>query len=282
MAGLDLEIGLNITQQLEAVKKIEDYKPGYPRFAALIAANPDFSILRQFRRLRTRALLLQQDKITVLEERLDHLDQAETSPLFLGQSRSDQNPTRRNIIDESIRELANYDSLLQGTHKILAIDSALPRDVLSLQHWVNGTGCLCRKETEYLDHKSELISLAPSSDRAAKRLEDWVEDSLVRRFKPFKKVPNRNGSTNSNVYLYSGPLIKRTAQAIMLIIITFLLLLPVILCLMISGIWGRICVITTSTIIYLFVLSLLTRSKMMELIVAGATFATILTVFISS
>ncbi|KAK7978777.1 hypothetical protein PG996_004828 [Apiospora saccharicola] len=68
----------------------------------------------------------------------------------------------------------------------------------------------------------------------------------------------------------------------MLALITSLLLVPVVVCILIDSVWARICVIITSTVIYLSILSHLTKSKMIELILAGATFATILTVFISN
>jgi hypothetical protein len=70
----------------------------------------------------------------------------------------------------------------------MSFNCALPRDVLSLQNWVEGTGCLSREETEYLENERELISLAPPGDKAMKQLEDWVEDQFVRHYKGFRAV----------------------------------------------------------------------------------------------
>ena len=60
----------------------------------------------------------------------------------------------------------------------------------SLQNWVDGTGCLSREETQYLEHEHEheLITLASPNDTAMKQLEDWVEDLFVRRYKGFREV----------------------------------------------------------------------------------------------
>jgi hypothetical protein len=44
--------------------------------------------------LRGRLLLLKQDKLSILGQRLDEVDQQETSLLFLGKCRSDKNPDR--------------------------------------------------------------------------------------------------------------------------------------------------------------------------------------------
>jgi hypothetical protein len=62
------------------------------------------------------------------------------------------------------------------------------RDVESLRNWLDGTGCLARKETGYLDHQRELICLAPVADSAVMQLEAWVEDKLIRYYRVFRKV----------------------------------------------------------------------------------------------
>ncbi len=79
-------------------------------------------------------------------------------------------------------------------------------------------------------------------------------------------------SDDPNVYIYSGPLIQLCARALLLLLITFLLLVPVGICNIISTISIRILVVIGCTITYLLVLSVLTKSRTMELILAGATF----------
>ena len=58
----------------------------------------------------------------------------------------------------------------------------------------------------------------------------------------------------------------------MLILITVLLLMPVVVCIIVNSMWARICVIIASTVVYLTILSRLTKSRMIELILAGATY----------
>ena len=81
---------------------------GYPRFAALIAANGNFILFRSFLRLRVRLLLSKQDELSLLEQRLDQVDQNETSPLFLGKSRSDRNPDRSSTLSAIDRKIVDY------------------------------------------------------------------------------------------------------------------------------------------------------------------------------
>lgn len=62
---------------------------------------------------------------------------------------------------------------------MLGFEVAKPRDVLSLQNWVNGNTCLAREETAYLTRCKDLLSVASSNDSAVTRLEAWVEDNLI-------------------------------------------------------------------------------------------------------
>jgi len=217
----------------------------------------------------------------MLEQRLDQIDQQETSLLFLGKSRCDGNLDRISLLSEIESCLADYDHFTERTYRMLSLNPAQQRDVQSLQNWLDGTGCLAKEEIEYLAHRRELVSLAPAGDSALLQLEVWVEDKLIRFYRGFRNSHYHSVSIDANVYIYSGTLIKRTARALLLFLITFLLLMPVVICNIINTISIRIIVIMISTISYLFILSELTKSRTMELILAGATYATILIVFVS-
>ncbi|KAI1120330.1 hypothetical protein F5Y10DRAFT_273172 [Nemania abortiva] len=305
-ATFDIEIDPRVECQLTAKTKkfgqqfsiVEEYRAGYPRFCAFVAANPDFLICRRFVRLRSRLLSLKQDKLSQLEQQLDDLDQNETSPLFLGMSRCDRNTARTSLLAQislllddygithdhltllvNLFDTSHLDCFLEKTHRILGYNRALSRDVSSLRNWMKN-GSLSRDERKYLDHEQDLINLASSSDAARKNLEDWVEDLVVDNWKGFRSIPGHEASTDPSIYLYSGSLIKGIADALMLLLIALLLLTPIVVCLLVTSMWARISVIIAATLIYLFILSRLTKAKMIELILAGATFATILNVFV--
>lgn len=164
---------------------------------------------------------------------------------------------------------------------MLSLSPAQQRDVESLQNWLDGSGCLTQEESAYLAHHGELVSLAPAGDRATLQFEAWVEDKLIRFGRNFRKGRFHNISNDPNVYIYTGPLIRRIAKGLLLLLITLLLLMPVVVCNIISTTSVRILVVMVSTISYLLVLSVLTKSRTMELILAGATYATVLIVFVS-
>lgn len=88
--------------------QIEDYRPGYPQFSALVGAHDTFQIYRRFSNLRSRLLLYKQDSLSVLEKRLNDIDDNEKSPLFLGSRRRDKNEERKGIMGKVDLELAEY------------------------------------------------------------------------------------------------------------------------------------------------------------------------------
>ena len=55
---------------------------------------------------------------------------------------------------------------------VLSYSRSTPRDVESLQNWLEETGCLNEDEASYLERGNELVTLASSSDSAIKQLED--------------------------------------------------------------------------------------------------------------
>lgn len=105
---IDVSADLEMQARPEWRPMIEDYRPGYPQFSALISSTDDFFVFRRFKRLRARLLLLKQDKITVLEQKLDQLDRDESNDLFLCINRSDKNPERESLLMELEQSLAGY------------------------------------------------------------------------------------------------------------------------------------------------------------------------------
>ncbi|KAH6892190.1 hypothetical protein B0T10DRAFT_287825 [Thelonectria olida] len=254
-----------------STRTIEEYKAGYPQFSALISSDDRFFVSRRFNRLRARLLLLKQDKLSMLEKRLDEIDDLEKSPLFLGKSRIDRNPDRIAVLSEIEASLEDYDQFVERTHKSLGYDKASRREATSLQNWLGNNRSLAREETAYLSHSNELFAVSLTKDSAMLRFESWVEDNLIRLSRRWRSSNFHVVSTDMDVFIYSGPWIKRIAKGLMLFLTTLLLLMPIVICNVVKSTTSRIVVVMISTISYLLVLSGLTQSKTIELIVAGTT-----------
>ena len=162
--------------------------------------------------LRARLLLQKQNKLSLLEDRLERIDQEETLPLFLGSNRLDENEERQQVISKIDTALADYgpqyflcssslcidlthdcisDAFVTRSQQILKFSAARSRDVSSLQNWVEGTGSLARDETAYLERGTDLMSIVSVEDDALGRCEASLENVIVQYFKRFRKVRGR-------------------------------------------------------------------------------------------
>jgi hypothetical protein len=182
------------------------------------------------------------------------------------------------------------DALVERNHRILNFKAAEPRDILSLQNWVDGNACLAREETAYLARCNELLSVASSDDGALAQIEAWMEDYLIRFCSGFCKVgicspeghilpdaglPRKQNrcrgiSRDPNVYIFSDSLIRKAARTLMACLILILLLVPVVICRALASITTRMVVITIATILFIATLSGLTKARTVETFTAGA------------
>lgn len=87
---------------------VEDHASGYPRFSALVGTHSSFYVCRRFSTLRARLLLQKQDRIAELELQLQHIDEVELQPLFLGSLRRDRNQGRERVLADIDVALQDY------------------------------------------------------------------------------------------------------------------------------------------------------------------------------
>lgn len=262
--------------------QIEDYPSGYPRFSALVASHDSFHLCRRFTNLRTRLIFLKQDRLSFLEKQLERIDREEDTLLRLGCIRRDDNPERNSIFSDINEALADYDELIERNRRILGYEPPKPRDVLNLQNWINGNGCIAREETAYLDRSKDLLSISFREESAVTWLEALVEHGLFQLRQRFGQRSHLDISRDPNVHIFHRLSITCVARVLLTPFIILLLLTPVIACYSISSLTARLLVIITATAGFIAVLSGLTKARVVELVVAGATYTTVLIVFISS
>ncbi|KAK0721690.1 hypothetical protein B0T26DRAFT_739166 [Lasiosphaeria miniovina] len=115
------------------------------------------------------------------------------------------------------------------------------------------------------DGSQDRASILAEIEFSLLQLLTWVEDKLIRYYPGFRKSRSHKVSTDPNVIVYSGPWIQ------LLFLITLLLLMLVVICNLIDTISIRLVVVMACTISYLLILFALTRSRTMNLVLAGAT-----------
>ncbi|KAM7217474.1 hypothetical protein V8F06_007105 [Rhypophila decipiens] len=260
-----------------SAKQIEDYPPGYPRFSALLSAHKSFQVFRSFSTVRTRLILLAQDRVAILEHKLEGLDRNEESPLFLACSRKDKNPARRAVLSELQEALATYDDLLRRSHEVLSLEPPHPFHVSSLQNWEAGNACVARDEVAFLHNTLDLLSLSGKDDRVM----SWIEQRLS-LLKFLHRGRRSNISRDDHVHILPQHYTRGITRAVVAPPIILLLMVPVAICIVVHNLYIRLGVVAIADSVFLAALANLTEATPVDLAVAGATYATVLIVFISN
>ncbi len=143
-------------------------------------------------------MLLKQDEVAELETKLDAIDREETRRVFLGCRRMHGNPERQITVAKLDQALAQYgeeldwvemvihkvadfaDELLERSHRILGLESALRRHPNSLKNWISNNPDLARDETTYLDVEEDLCYAAASYDNEFNDLQHLLSN-MARR-----------------------------------------------------------------------------------------------------
>ncbi|KAF2232013.1 hypothetical protein EV356DRAFT_569100 [Viridothelium virens] len=269
-------------------KSIEDYRRGYPQYTRLLSLHPAFQNFRRFTRTRMRLLLLKQDEISSLEERLDLIDAGEVHDLFLGCSRLDSNAERQQTLDKLRVALAEYDAMLEECRRTLSLQSANARDIGSLRNWLFGTTCIARQESAYLTVSEDLLNLTGSADSAITLTECtvgrclvWVHEHVT-KYLPLKfNSRNPNLTSDEHIFIF-GPRLRRVSRILTTWLAACFLLLPVIILFIISSPVGRLLTVVASAAGFLSAVSALTEARTIEIFAAGASYMAVLVVFMST
>ncbi|KAF2726708.1 hypothetical protein EJ04DRAFT_582518 [Polyplosphaeria fusca] len=229
--------------------QFDSFRSGYPKFTALLALHPAFQNFRRFSRVRLRLLLVKQDEIVELESSLDQIDTQEKRALFLGCRRRDTNNERQELLSKMRISISEYDSMMKDYQHALHLPDANQRDVVSVQNWINGTGCIARAETAYLDRIDDLAGMARSHDGASHRTEIAVEKiasilgAFIRKrlqFLPEAMKPGRSDLTKDTNIFLMGRRLRFFVNVVTSAIVAAILLAPVVALFCIRSALGRL------------------------------------------
>ncbi|RSL52947.1 hypothetical protein CEP53_007931 [Fusarium sp. AF-6] len=75
--------------------------------------------------------------------------------------------------------MADFDEFVRRNSEIMGLSKPVDRDVTNLRNWLNATGSISWAESDYLNHRDDLVSVSPiGPDAAGNQLEVWVEDII--------------------------------------------------------------------------------------------------------
>ncbi|KAL2065987.1 hypothetical protein VTL71DRAFT_2058 [Oculimacula yallundae] len=253
-------------------KPVEDYPAGLPRFAGLIGSHQAFTTCRRFSVVRARLLLLKQDKVSILEESLNEVDEQETRRMFLGSSRRDQNQERRRLLEELDAALKDLDHFVGRCCKVAVLPTASNDTISSLKNWLDGHGGVAREETRWLDFETDIFTTVSCDDGAISILRPWIERIAVNVYRRFRKRPRTEVSRDEHVFVFSETSLRLVTRAVIALILVVLLPIPIVVLQAITSPGPRVVCTALALVTLLLTISCLTNAKTAEMFIAGATY----------
>ncbi|EYB34256.1 hypothetical protein FG05_35209 [Fusarium graminearum] len=144
---------------------------------------------------------------------------------------------------------------------------AHPRDVESLRKWNKANTCITRQELAFLNHDDDLMCLSAPSDHVISFLQRYATETLLR----ISGYGRSSISRDQDVHFYSKSWTTMVTLLLVTPLIIIMLMLPITICNQVENINVRLGIMILSTSLFLLLLGLLTRGKMLELTVAAAT-----------
>ncbi|KAF2647153.1 hypothetical protein K491DRAFT_672411 [Lophiostoma macrostomum CBS 122681] len=150
------------------LRKLEDHRQGYPRLAAFLALDSNFTLVKRFDNLHLRILLDHQDRLAELEEKLQACDDQEEIQLNLCSRRQDSNETRRTLLTAVEVELERYSRSILRFKSMAVLPEASRNHRRSVLNWFMGNKPLVRSESRIWfsldDAHGDFVSLGPDDD----------------------------------------------------------------------------------------------------------------------
>ncbi|KAK6854128.1 hypothetical protein PG995_009221 [Apiospora arundinis] len=262
-----------------------DRKPwkyvGYKEFARYSSSADEFFVLRRYDRLHCRVLLTMQQRIAVLEEKLDALDERlsrTTEDIDNGTVRTDQSE-RRALVEESSKELKAYADMVLSYKQLKSAPSAPKWSVKNINTWLdNNNGPIETTEVEFLKAE-DLISVTNSRKSWLRlRFEKHVL-SATQGF--YGLLGERDGLDKTNTYGKDEP-VDSIAAVVIFFVAMAMLIVPLWVLAKTENMDKRLGIITAFIAILLGVITWGTSAKPFEILAATAGYSAVLVVFLQS
>ncbi|MCJ1331614.1 hypothetical protein MMC10_008305 [Thelotrema lepadinum] len=272
------------------IKPIDEFPNGYPKLAAIEASDDNFLIFKKFSWLRNWTLLYLQDELLVLQEdlmTLDTYDMKHDSARLSSRRRDAALDSRRkDLLLQIEQKLNRFDKLLSSTNQISKLETPSERNQTSLYNAIHNSGLQIQSEAEWIGDRADLVAVAPDQERST--LNALVEDCpklISKRLATFlfrtKDQHQRTGA--EEIYLYSNKRMVAVADALMTLIATILLLVPIgILALTQPSTILQLVVILCFTQLFALCIATLTKAKKQEVFALTATYTAVLVVFLAN
>ncbi|KUJ24439.1 uncharacterized protein LY89DRAFT_727466 [Mollisia scopiformis] len=265
--------------------RLEHYRQGYPRLAAFLNLDANFTIFRRFDTLHLRVLLEQQDRLCELQQQLEDCDDAETIQLNLKSRRQDDNNTRRSVLQQVAAELKDYDKGVLRYQRMMALPRARKSHRRSVHNWVNGNKPVVRSES------ASLIAAPFTKDYIALNVEDSDRAGFELFFDRLMQSCPRLASYVShgmaktidhNVFILRRTLYERLIKCLVALCIPMGIIFPMILLYWFEKGGGRSAISAIFVLMTSFAICFMTKVTKYNLLLAVVAYAAVLSAFLSN
>ncbi|KAI9798660.1 MAG: hypothetical protein M1833_004649 [Piccolia ochrophora] len=258
------------------IEKLDDYRVGYSRLAALQESDRGLFILRRFGWVRKRILLHLQDQLAQLEEQLLEIDESEYEPqghsVRLKSRRYDEhsNSKRTPVIAKLQEILKEYDDILLREHTIRTWPRPTDRAHRSLFNWMFNRAELAEPEDDFVNRKEDLVAVTTGPedgplDAQLERLLNRINSKRLRTWFQDPEQRDKAGPHADVLHYYSKGRLAKLATAIITMFAMVMILFPVsILYLVPMRNWKRLATILAFTLVSTSMINFMTRAKRHE------------------
>ncbi|KAF2658978.1 hypothetical protein K491DRAFT_651838 [Lophiostoma macrostomum CBS 122681] len=277
-------ISAHVPLQSQPILKAKPWKTiGYRGYSTFLASDNDFLVFRRFGTLNTRVLLLLQDEISVLEQKLEDLDITHSQPaatdIHNGSFRQEVLPERRALLLEVHKKIREYNELLIQNSTLQSAPRVPQRNIASLDNWLhNKKNAILDEEAAYIQHRHDLVPLVP---KAISGLRQLLEQSSHFRFSSlWRKKPPPSADHDEAIHYSSDRRIDAFIGVAVTIMGMLMLIVPLWVLAVTEGMLKRLGVITGFVVLFLCLVAFATVAKPFEALAAAAAYSAVLVVFL--
>ncbi|KAI3335893.1 hypothetical protein F4824DRAFT_462831 [Ustulina deusta] len=194
----------------------------------------------------------------------------------------DDLPERRSLIANISAKLKEYDEAVLRYSEMRRLLPAPDRNVRNLQTWFeNNEGAILKEETEFIQHRDELISISTPKST----LRQWFEDHIVTRVDVmgmFKRQTKLNLGTydQTSVYTFSDDAINTLGSLAVFVVALVMLITPLWILQSLEVLQKKLAAITVFVVVFLAFLTVTTPGHPFERLAASAGYSAVLVVFL--
>ncbi|OBT62557.1 hypothetical protein VE03_07366 [Pseudogymnoascus sp. 23342-1-I1] len=268
---------------------------GYPQFSRWVASDQAWFITRRFSTLNARIILLLQDKIVELEEKLNMYDEfssqsdevmQDSNDTHNGSFRLDRESQRTRVLDDLVVAVAKYNSFVNEYSQLASRPPVRNDDVKAVRKWLaNHKDAIDDLEAAYIneEHDDDLIPVHPKPRSWFRTV---LEKTPILRKRPLRHLLSRDPcdplikkKDKGKTVWHNDKRVERLSAVVIGIVGLGMLIGPIWALYKVEPSNKRLGIISGFIVIFYILVGIATTAKLFESLAAVAAYSAVLMVF---